>query len=259
MAAGDGTRVWIRVHAVLIALVAGATLLSLPADAAGPRSAVVSVAAPAAAPQVPPGCRPTRNPPPTEYGFVARIEEGSIDAGVLKVEDMDVSVCGVLRLVSSPPGSPCPVSSELRIPADGVKVNTVRAVFDIIPGNPLVVPVSMQARPTASLVSCEGDSSDGFKAELTVALEGRAGLFGLECALPFTGVATSVITGPMLSPPYEGQATLKGTDFTVGRVANHDKFCPGTLPERIDGLAGLPITKVPIDLTAKIAVYQDAL
>jgi hypothetical protein len=253
-------RRWLRL-AVPAVLVATWGLLTLPADAGpgGPPSSSVRAVASAAAvaATVPPGCRPTRNPPPTEYGFVARIEQGSIDAGVLKIASMDVSICGVLRLVASPPGTSCPVSTQLRVPADGVKVTALKAVFDIIPNKPLEVPVKMRARPTVSLISCEGDSKDGFKAELNVALEGRAGLFGLECAIPFTGVAKSVITGPLLSPPYEGQATLKGDDFTVGKVANHDKFCPGQLPGRVDRLTGLPIAKVPIDLKAKIAVYQD--
>lgn len=244
-------------RAALVGLLglAGA-LLTLPASADRAPSRVPASVVRAAVPQVPPGCRPDRDPPPTEYGVVARVESGSIDAGVLRIEDMDISICGVLRLVRSGE-SACPVSTQLRIPADGVKANALRAVFDIIPDKPLVVPVSMSASATESTVSCSGSSSGGFKANLNVALQGRARLFGLQCVIPFTGVARAVITGPLLSPPYEGTATLKGDGFTVGKVANHDKYCPGELPGRIDRLAGLPITKVPIDLKAKITVYQD--
>ncbi|GAA3645251.1 hypothetical protein GCM10022237_00870 [Nocardioides ginsengisoli] len=251
-------RRWLRL-AVPAVLLTTWGLLTLPADArpgVPPSYGVRGVGATAPAAQVPAGCRPTSNPPPTEYGFAARVEQASINAGALRIADLDVSICGILRLVSSPPGTSCPVSTELHVPADGVKVTALKAVFDIIPGKPLEVPVTMRARPTVSLISCEGDSANGFKARLDLALEGRAGLFGLQCAIPFTGIASSVITGPLLSPPYEGQATLKGSDFTVAKVTNHDKYCPGQLPARVGRLAGLPITKVPIDLKAKIAVYQ---
>lgn len=237
----------------LLAL-AGA-LLTLPASADQAPSGVPASVVRGAVAQVPPGCRPTRNPPPTEYGVVARVESGSVDAGVLEIDDMDISICGVLRLVRSGE-SACPVSTQLVIPSDGVKANALRATFAIIPGKPLEVPVSMSASATRSTVSCTGSSSGGFKADLDVALQGRARLFGLQCVIPFTGVARAVITGPLLSPPYEGTATLKGDSFTVAKVANHDKYCPGELPARIDRLARLPITKVPIDLKAKITVYQ---
>lgn len=244
-------------HAALVGLLALAgTLLTLPASADQAPSRAPSPVVQAVAPQVPPGCRPNRNPPPTEYGVVARVESGSIDAGVLKIDDMDISICGVLRLVRSGE-SACPVSTQLVIPSDGVKANALRAIFDIIPDKPLEVPVSMSASATRSTVSCSGSSSGGFKADLNVTLQGRARLFGLQCVIPFAGVAKAVITGPLLSPPYEGTATLKGDGFTVAKVANHDKYCPGELPARIDRLARLPITKVPIDLTAKITVYQD--
>lgn len=243
-------------HGALIGLLALAgTLLTLPASADQAPSRVPASVARAAAPQVPPGCRPSRNPPPTEYGVVARIESGSIDAGVLKIDDMDISMCGVLRLVRSGESS-CPVSSQLVIPSDGVKANALRAVLDIIPDKPLEVPVSMSASPTTSTISCSGSSSGGFKANLDVVLQGRARLFGLQCAIPFSGTARTVITGPLLSPPYEGTATLKGDNFRVLGVSNNDRYCPGQLPARIKRLARLPIQNVPIDLKAKITVYQ---
>ncbi len=248
-----------RRTALVAGLVAAGVLMVLPADA-GPSSPTVRDAAPsarAAAPQVPSSCRPTPNPPPTEYGFVARFEEGSIEAGPLTLDDLDISVCGIIRLVASPAGTSCPVSAELRVPADGVRVTSLRATLDLIPGKPLEVPVELQARPTVSAIPCTGDSEDGLELDLNLVMEGRAGVFGLECAIPFTGRARSVVTGPLRSPPWEGEASLKGDGLTVGTIANPGRLCPGDLPAGLADLTGLPYTDVVVDLDGKVAVYQD--
>ncbi|NHA00065.1 hypothetical protein G5V59_07375 [Nocardioides sp. W3-2-3] len=247
----------VRRGALVGLLALAGALLTLPASADQAPSGVPASVVRAAVPQVPPGCRPRRNPPPTEYGVVARIESGSIDAGVLKIEDMDVSICGVLRLVRSGE-SACPVSTQA---GDSCRRGEGQRPARRLRHHPRQAARGAgqherQRHPVHRLLHRQ--TQGGFRADLNVALQGRARLFGLQCVIPFTGVAKAVITGPLLSPAVRGDRDVEGRQTSPSRRSpTTTSTARASLPTRIDRLVRLPITKVPIDLKAKITVYQD--
>ncbi len=243
-------RTWWRAVPVVVAAIIAATMLS---GSAAPRVATV---APAAV-KLPADCVPNPNPPPTEYGFVARVTGGTVTGDRMKVTDMDVSVCGVIRVVNATPGSNCAgIQGELVIPADGVVTNGLKAQLTVIPGSPIDIPVEVTATPMASYVRCD-DSSGGLKMDLNLKVRGSAGGFGLACQVPFTGTVHSTVTGPLLTPPYTGNTTITGK-VDAGQVANKDKFCPGQLPGRVNRIAGLPTTGYDVNWPTKVSIYHPA-
>lgn len=227
--------------------------LALPSSAA-PQPATVRTAA---AVPLPGDCKPTPNPPPTEYGFVARVTGGTLTgSGPLKVTGIDVSVCGVIRLVNARPGSNCHgAQGELIIPADGIVTNALDARL-AIQGMPVIenVPTTVKATPMTSYLSCD-DSSSGLKLDLNMKVAGSAGAFGLACDVPMSGTVHATVTGPLLTSPYQGNATMTGS-VTLGRVANNDKYCPGRLPTRIDTIAALPDSGYQVNWPTKVSVYS---
>lgn len=243
--------------AVLIAVMLSHGAGTRSAAAPRPSGTTVAAAAPTAvtATKLPADCVPTPHPPPTQYGFVARVQGGSLTGPSLRVRDMDVSVCGVLTVINAQPGSHCSgVQAALEIPADGVIVDAMTSRLTIIPGHPLDPPVEVHALPTRSPVAC-GSSAHGLKADLTVNIVGATGLFGLRCKIPFTGTMRSTLTGALLSPPYVGNLKLRGS-LHADRVSNNGKYCPGDLPAHIDDLAKLPSGGYRATWPAKISIYQ---
>ena len=240
---------WRWAPAVAAAIV-GATML--PGSAAPCIATVVPTAV-----KLPADCVPTPHPPPTEYGFVARVTGGTVTGDRMKVTDMDVSVCGVIRVVNATPGSNCTgIQGELIIPADGVVTNGLKAQLTVIPGSPIDIPVEVTATPMASYVRCDG-SSGGLKMDLNMKVRGSAGGFGLACQVPFTGTVHSTVTGPLLTPPYEGNTTITGK-VDAGQVANNDKYCPGQLPGRVNKIADLPTTGYDVNWPTKVSIYHPA-
>ncbi|WP_436698459.1 hypothetical protein [Nocardioides sp. BYT-33-1] len=239
---------------VILAMLPGsaAPAAAPPAGASAPSSARLAAEVP-----LPAACRPNPGPPPTEYGFVARVTEGSVTGpGPLRIVDVDVSVCGVIRLVNAQPGSGCTgIQAQLVIPAEGVVTNGLNASLAIA-GAPVIdnVPTKVNAAPMSSDVAC-GDSVGGLKMDLSLKVDGSAGVFGLQCRVPLTGRVHATVSGALLSPPYRGQATIKGA-VEVGAVSNHDEFCPGRLPRRLNGLVGLPASGYQVDWPAEVSVYQ---
>lgn len=204
---------------------------------------------------LPADCVPNPKPPPTEYGFVARVKGGTMTGPSISVTGMDISICGVIRLVNATPGTGCEgVQARTLIPADGVVVNKLKSQLTVIPGKPLDLPVKVKASPMQSDLKCT-DSDDGITLELEVKVKGGAGAFGLTCIVPFSGKTRGVVTGPLLSPPYEGSVTITGT-LNGGGVTNNDAFCPGDLPERVERITGLPSGGYKVKWPAKISVYH---
>jgi len=206
---------------------------------------------------LPSDCKPDPNPPPTEYGFVARISDGTLDgSGPLKVNGIDVSVCGVIRLVNAQPGSGCSgIQGQLIIPGDGVVTNSLDASL-AIKGMPVIqhVPTTVSVAPLTSYLSC-GSSSDGLKLDLNMSLTGSSGAFGLACDVPMSGTLHATVTGPLLTSPYRGNATMTGA-VSLGTVSNNDAYCPGQLPSRINRIADLPDSGYQANWPAKVSVYM---
>lgn len=237
--------------------VTAAVLTIVPGSAAA-RGPTAATGVPAAAPvPLPASCRPTPNPPPTQYGFVAQVTGGTVTGdGPLKVSEIDVSVCGVVELINAQSGSGCTgVQGRLIIPVDGVVTNGLKADL-AIDGMPPIedVPTEVVAEPMSSDIAC-ADSDDGLKMELRLKVNGSAGAFGLQCHIPFTGEVKATVTGPLLTPPYQGETTIKGT-VEAGMVSNNDKFCPGWLPKRVNRIADLPATGYQVNWPTKVSIYQ---
>jgi hypothetical protein len=116
------------------------------------------------------------------------------------------------------------------------------------------VPTEVVAQPMASNVSCT-DSGDGLTMDLNLKVRGSAGVFGLKCEVPFTGEVHATVTGPLLTPPYEGETTIEGT-VAAGKVSNSDKFCPGQLPGRLNRIAGLPDAGYQVHWPTKVSIYH---
>ncbi len=238
--------------------IAAVVLTMLPGSAA-PEVTTVAAALPEAVTSVvprPAACKPNPNPPPTEYGFVARVTDGTVTGeGPLSVTEIDVSVCGVVRLVAASSGGCTGVQGRLIIPADGVITNSLKADFSIA-GLPAMenVPTEVIAEPMSSDISCD-DSDDGLTMDLRLRVSGSAGVFGLQCRVPFTGEVRATVTGPLLTPPYRAQAVITGA-VQAGAVSNNDKFCPGRLPERVNRVAGLPDAGYQVDWPVEVSIYQ---
>lgn len=237
--------------------VATVVMTMLPGSAA-PRMTTTPAIVPAAVP-LPQACVPRPNPPPTEYGFVARVTDGTVMGdGPLRVTKIDVSVCGIVRVVDAQPGSGCDgIQGRLIIPADGVVTNGLKADL-VIDGMPLIenVPTEVVAEPMSSDVSCS-DSAGGLKMELGLRVNGSAGAFGLQCRVPFTGEVKATVTGPLLTPPYQGETIIEGT-VDARTVSNNDKFCPGWLPKRVNQIADLPATGYQVHWPTKVSIYHPA-
>ena len=207
----------------------------------------------AAARQAPADSRDASAP----YGFAARVTGGTVTGDRMKVTDVDVSVCGVIRVVNATPGSGCSgIQGQLVIPADGVVTNGLKAQLTVIPGSPIDIPVDITATPMSSDIEC-ADSSGGLKMQLNMRVSGSAGGFGLACKVPFTGTVHSTVTGSLLTPPYEGHTTITG-QVDAGKVSNNDKFCPGQLPGRVNRIAGLPTTGYDVNWPTKVSIYHPA-
>lgn len=241
----------LAVGAVVLTVLPGA---AAPPGPSAPQAPVVPTVA--AAVPLPAACKPNPNPPPTEYGFVARVTGGTVAGdGPLEISDIDVSVCGVVRVVAAQAGSGCEgIQARLVIPADGVVTHGLEASL-VIPGMPRMedVPTRVVASPMASDVACNDE--DGLAMDLDLRISGSAGIFGLQCEVPFTGAVRATVTGPLLTPPYEGQTRVKGA-VRVGAVSNNDKFCPGRLPRRLNRIAELPATGYQVDWPAKVSIYH---
>ncbi len=235
--------------------VAAVVLTMLPGSAA-PRVMTAAVLVPAAVP-LPPACVPTPNPPPTQYGFVARVTGGTVGGdGPLKVTQIDVSVCGIVEVINAQSGSGCTgIQSRLIIPKEGVVTNGLKADL-VIDGMPPIenVPTEVVAEPMSSDVSC-ADSDDGLKMELSLKINGSAGAFGLQCHVPFTGEVHATVTGPLLTPPYQGETTIEGT-VDAKTVSNNDQLCPGWLPKRVNKIAELPATGYQVHWPTKVSIYH---
>jgi len=208
----------------------------------------------AASVSLPAECAPTDNPPPTEYGFVAKATKGSVEGGVMKIEGLTGRICGIIRLVSSTiPG--CPVVGKLIVPSAGVMfrddlTTTLTVVPDMRPEVPTTVDMARIEQP----IDCGASSEDGLKVDLDLAAHGRAGAFGLECAIPFSGTARIRITGDPFGGT--GKFTLRGDQFSAGSVSNNDKYCPGELPGHVDRIAQLPGKNYTVKISGKLAIYQ---
>ncbi|MDQ6527403.1 hypothetical protein RB608_27560 [Nocardioides sp. LHD-245] len=252
---GRPRRIWR--HAPLLAA-AGVVLTMLPGSAA-PSVTVAplrTTAVAQAAVPLPAACKPTSNPPPTEYGFVARVTGGTVQGdGPLKVTGIDVSVCGIVRLVAAQSGGCTGVQGRLIIPKEGVVTNGLEAglVIDGMPpmGN---VPTEVIAEPMSSDIACD-DSDDGLTMDLRLKINGSAGIFGLQCRVPFTGEVQATVTGPLLTPPFQGTTTITGT-VAAGSVSNNDKFCPGQLPKRLNAIAELPAMGYQVNWPTTVSIYQ---
>jgi hypothetical protein len=204
---------------------------------------------------LPAGCKPTPNPPPTEYGFVARATKGTVTGPRLSATGIDMSVCGVITVVNAAPGSGCQhVQAQLRVPSDGVVVNAIDTRLTLVPGQRPRVPVQLHASPVRQGLTC-ADSAGGFKISLAVTLRVGAGLFGLQCRIPLSGTLTTVVKGPLLTPPYHSSQVLSGS-FRSSAVANNDRYCPGQLPAKINRIAGLPSKGYQVRLPTQLAVYK---
>ena len=214
---------------------------------------VEPVAAAEAVP-LPAACNPTPNPPPTQYGFVARVKGGTLDGDRVAMTDLDLSVCGIIEVVDAQDPGCEGVQGLLKIPGEGVVVNSMKTTYTPIPDKVLEVPATVEARPVEQLLPCS-DSADGITTDLSVDLLGRVGVFGIECAVPATGTLKGTITGKLLTPPFEGDAVLTG-ELSLEPVANNDKYCPGTLPDRVDELLDLPLEGNATRLPAKVSVYH---
>lgn len=243
----------IAITAVLIASMLAASKSDAPTASKDALAAMASFAQ--ANVPLPAACKPTPNPPPTEYGFVARVENGTIGGENFEVSEIDVSVCGILRVINATAGSGCDgIQARLVIPSDGVIVRNMKAELTTIPGIKVEVPIEVKAEATTSDVAC-ASSSGGLKTDLTLKVTGKVGAFGLKCGLPISGEAKSTITGALLTPPYQGSTTLTG-DLSIGKVTNNDKFCPGNLPDHVNAIAETPASGNGISWPAKISVYH---
>jgi|GEM_PF-3645930 len=206
---------------------------------------------------LPADCQPTDNPPPTEYGFVAKITKGSVKGGVMQLEGLQGRMCGIIRLIPGiDPG--CPVEGKLIIPGDGVLFpDDLKTTLNVIPGMHPKVPTKVNAHPIEHAINCNGSSQDGLTLDLSITVDGRAGAFGLECAVPFSGIARTRITGDLFSGDYTGEFTLTGDEFHAGKVSNNDKYCPGELPGHVNRIAQLPGDGYRAELSGTVAIYQN--
>jgi len=205
---------------------------------------------------LPADCRPTPNPPPTEYGFVAKITQGGVKGGRMEISGLTAQMCGIVRIVAGKdPG--CKAQGELIIPSDGIIFpSDLKTTLNVVPGMSPQVPTEVRARPVTKVIDCNDSSANGLKLELAITVDGKAGAFGLECAIPFTGTAHTVITGDLLSGDYTGDFTMTGDDFRAEKVANNDKYCPGHLPGHVNAIAALPGSGYHADLSGQVAIYQ---
>lgn len=205
---------------------------------------------------LPDDCRPTADPPPTEYGFVATVTEGSVTGGVMKLTGLTARMCGIIRVVDGThPG--CEAEGKLIIPSDGVVFpDDLRTTLTVVPGMSPEVPTRVHAHPIEQVINCNGSSKDGLKLTLSIRVDGKAGAFGLRCAIPFSGTARTTITGDLLSGDYTGEFTLVGKHFHAGTVANNDKYCPGELPSHVNRIAQLPGKNYDVRMSGTVAIYQ---
>ncbi len=227
----------------------------LPGSAA-PRAATATTIVPAAVP-LPASCKPNPNPPPTEYGFVARVTNGTVTGtGPLRVAAIDVSVCGVVRVVDAQSGSGCTgIQGRLIIPSDGVVTNGLEADL-AVSGMPLIedVPTEVTAEPMTSDVVCD-DSDDGLKMDLSLEVNGSAGAFGLQCRVPFRGEVHATVTGNLLTGDFKADMEMTGT-VDAGTVGNNDRFCPGWLPSRVNEIADLPASGYQVHWPGHVSIYH---
>lgn len=241
----------LAVGAVALTVLPGAAVTPGPSAPRAPLAPTAAAAVP-----LPAGCKPNPDPPPTEYGFLARVTGGTVAGdGPLDISAIDVSVCGVVRVVAAQAGSGCEgIQARLVVPAAGVVTNGLDASL-VIPGMPAMrnVPTRVVASPMAADVAC--DDADGLAMDLELRISGSAGIFGLRCEVPFTGTVRASVTGPLLTPPYEGRTTIEG-DVQVGAVRNNDKFCPGRIPRRLNRIADLPATGYRVHWPAKVSIYH---
>lgn len=206
---------------------------------------------------LPADCHPTDNPPPTEYGFVAKITKGSVEGGVMELDGLRGRMCGIIRLVSGAHPD-CPVEGKLIIPSDGVVFpDDLTTTLTVVPGMRPEVPTKVNAQPIEHVIDCNGSSEDGLTLDLSIVVDGKAGAFGLECAVPFSGIARTRITGELFSGDYTGEFTLTGDGFHAGRVGNNDKYCPGELPDHVNRIAELPGDDYQAELSGDVAIYQN--
>lgn len=216
----------------------------------------VQQAAAAATMPLPADCRPTAHPPPTEYGLVATITEGSLIAPAFRIDGLTAQMCGVIRIVSGTGG--CTVQGQVRIPSDGVVLPAdLGATLTVVPGRHPKIPANVHVQPVIQLIPCGGSSANGLALDMTLAVDGRAGVFGLGCSIPLTGTVHTVVTGDLFSGNYQGSITLTGKAFRAGQVANNDRYCPGTLPGHVNTIAQLPAGNVSVSMSGTVAIYQN--
>ena len=206
---------------------------------------------------LPADCRPTDNPPPTEYGFVAAITQGSVEGGVMELDGLQGRMCGIIRLAAGTHPE-CPVEGKLIIPSDGVIFpDDLTTTLNVVPGMQPEVPTAVTAHPIEHAIDCNRSSQDGLTLDLSIVVDGKAGAFGLECAVPFSGIARTRITGELFSGDYTGEFTLSGDEFHAGSVGNNDKYCPGELPDHVNKIAQLPGDDYRAELSGDVAIYQN--
>lgn len=221
-----------------------------PAHAAGPAAAATVEPVP-----LPLDCQPTSNPPPTEYGFVARLTAGRVSGPAVTIDPMTARICGIIRIVPGTGG--CTAQGQLRVPADGVIFpDDLKATLTVVPGMHPKIPVTAQAQPVVVDIPCAGSSQNGLKLDLPLTVSGGAGAFGLSCNLTISGTAHSVITGDLFSGNYQGTVTLTGNNFHATPVTNSGAYCPGQLPQEVNTIAQLPSDDFGLAMAGVVSIYQ---
>lgn len=241
--------------AAVLALVAGGLAIVRASGASMSSVTTRGVAGAPAGVPLPADCVPTPHPPPTEYGFVALVTNGTVTGPAVSVTGLDLSICGVLTIVNPAPGSHCAtVQAQLRIPGDGVVTSGIDTRLTVVPKMRPKLPVQLHVVPLRQGIDCV-DSSHGFTINLAMTMQVGAGAFGLQCRIPLSGTLTTTVSGHLLTPPFHSDQTMTGT-FSAGTVVNDDRYCPGNLPASVNRIAGLPAGGYRAMLPTRLAVYQ---